>query len=69
MLIAGVVGFNPVAVHRDGGCLASAGWSLYLLYNRIPAVMHVRGSRPSSSRARWWRCAWLSLMGMMGAGV
>jgi hypothetical protein len=69
MLIAGVVGFNPVPSIVMVVGLASAGWSLYLLYIGIPAVMKVPQDRGFLFASAVVAVCLVILIAMMGAGV
>ena len=69
MLIAGVVGFNPVPAIVLVLGVASAGWSLYLLYIGIPAVMKVPEDRGFLFASAVVAVCLVILIAMMGAGV
>ena len=69
MLFAGVVGFNPVPSIVLVVGVASAAWSLYLLYIGIPTVMNVPQDRGFLFASAVVAVCLVILMGMMGAGV
>ena len=69
MLIAGVVGFNPVPSIVLVLGVASAAWSLYLLYIGIPTVMKVPEDRGFLFASAVVAVCLVILIAMMGAGV
>lgn len=69
MLVAGVVGFNPVPAIVMVVGLGSAAWSLYLLYIGIPAVMKVPQDRGFLFASAVVAVCLVILIAMMGAGV
>ena len=69
MLIAGVVGFNPVPAIVMVVGLGSVAWSLYLLYIGIPAVMKVPQDRGFLFASAVVAVCLVILIAMMGAGV
>ena len=69
MLVAGVVGFNPVPSIVLVVGVASMAWSLYLLYIGIPTVMKVPQDRGFLFASAVVAVCLVILMAMMGAGV
>jgi hypothetical protein len=69
MLVAGVVGFNPVPSIVMVVGLGSVAWSLYLLYIGIPAVMKVPQDRGFLFASAVVAVCLVILIAMMGAGV